>query len=73
MTTTATRPDGLPYEISWRGQDYLVPSTLILHKNVALGIYKNPKEETVSPESPDSWFQLLGLVPEQAAEEIDVR
>ena len=63
MTTTATRPDGLPYEISWRGQNYLVPSSLVLNKNISLGIYKNPKEETVAPENSDSWFQLLGLLP----------
>lgn len=64
MTTTATRHDGLPYEISWHGKDYLVPSSLILNKNISLGIYKNPEEKTVPPESKDSWFQLLGLLPE---------
>ena len=64
MTTTATRHDGLPYEISWQGKNYLVPSSLILNKNISLGIYKNPAEETVHPESSDSWFQLLGLLPE---------
>ena len=71
MTTTATRPDGLPYEISWQGKSYLVPSSLILNKNISLGIYKNPEEETVSPESEDSWFQLLGLIPELSKEEKD--
>ncbi|KKM21702.1 hypothetical protein LCGC14_1632750 [marine sediment metagenome] len=63
MTTLATRLDGLPYEISWRGQSYLVPSSLTLNRNISLGIYKNPAEETVHPESSDSWFQLLGLLP----------
>ena len=64
MTTTAIRYDGLPYEISWHDRTYTVPSSYSLQKRIALGIYKNPDEETVSPESPDSWFQLLDLLPE---------
>ena len=63
MTSIATRNDGLPYEISWRGKNYSTPPAYQLKKNINLGVFKNPAGEIVSPESSDCWFQLLGLVP----------
>lgn len=65
MTTTPTRPDGLPYEVLWRGRSYLTPPATTLDFETACGIFRNPLGQNVGAESPDCWLQLVGLLPAQ--------
>lgn len=61
----AIRPDGLPYEIDWRGGRYIVPSTAELTRSARINICESPNGEPVSCDSKDSWLSLCGLLPER--------
>jgi len=62
--TEATQPDGLPYEITWRGCKWLVPPMAkLLTKALLRGGCVRPDGERVPCDHPDSWLSLCGLMP----------
>ena len=63
MTSTPTRPDGLPYEVQWQGHSYLTPPGTTLDFETSCGIFRNPLGQDVGAESADCWLQLIGLLP----------
>jgi hypothetical protein len=48
--------------ITWRGQDYPVPSDEEIGEWVAGDTCETPDGETVEPDHPDSWLRLLGII-----------
>ncbi|MBK6744573.1 MAG: hypothetical protein IPG66_17065 [Hydrogenophilales bacterium] len=52
----------LPKTITWRGQEYDVPSMEQIGEWIFDSVCETPEGDCVEPDHPDSWLSLLGLM-----------
>ena len=52
----------LPKTITWRGQEYDVPSFAQIDEWVCDSVCETPDGDMVEPDHPDSWLSLLGIM-----------
>ncbi|MEZ5325905.1 MAG: hypothetical protein R3F19_12695 [Verrucomicrobiales bacterium] len=53
---------GLPETITWRGDDYALPTEAEIEFWTLDSVCETPDGDIVEPDHPDSWLSLLGLV-----------
>ena len=52
----------LPEKIIWHGKTYPIPDADKIEKWVEESVCETPDGDTVKPDHPDSWLNLLGMI-----------